>query len=157
MRGINKILITGIIFSDSILIGAITTPVSIMTRIFIIATIAARGKAGTKASTALVPLGDLVRASGLRELLVPGSVLLGEPVLATGLLEPLVPALVRMKRLALVCGLRGEPVRATGLRELPALAPVRMRAPLLASINPGQPVLGSVRMKPQVRAAVPLG
>jgi len=51
MRGIRGIRITGIIFSDSILIGAGTTLVSIMTRIFIISTIVARVAVGIKASS----------------------------------------------------------------------------------------------------------
>ena len=54
MPGIRDILITGIIFSDSILIGADTMPVSTMTRIFIIGTIVARGEVGIKDSMAAV-------------------------------------------------------------------------------------------------------
>ena len=53
IRGINKILITGKIFSDSIPIGKDTTPVSVMTRIFIISTIVARVKDGIKDSVVL--------------------------------------------------------------------------------------------------------
>jgi hypothetical protein len=54
MRGIRDIRITGIIFSDTIPIGADTTLVSIMTRIFIISTIVARVAVGSKASMGLV-------------------------------------------------------------------------------------------------------
>ena len=53
MRGIRDILITGQIFSDSIPIGADTKLVSIMTRIFIINTIAAKGEVGIKDSMAV--------------------------------------------------------------------------------------------------------
>ena len=54
------ILITGRIFSDSIPIGADTMLVSIMTRIFIISTIVARGEVGIKDSMASALLGLLV-------------------------------------------------------------------------------------------------
>jgi hypothetical protein len=54
IRGINKILITGKIFSASIPIGKDTTLVSVMTRIFIISTIVARVKDGIKDSMVLV-------------------------------------------------------------------------------------------------------
>ena len=49
--------ITGKIFSDSIPIGANTRLVSIMTRIFITGTIAARVQVGIKDSMASVPQG----------------------------------------------------------------------------------------------------
>ena len=60
MRGINTILITGRILNKIIPIGADTTPVSIMTRIFIINTIAARGEGGIKDSMVVAVLGLLV-------------------------------------------------------------------------------------------------
>jgi hypothetical protein len=55
--GIMDILITGKIFSDSILTGTDTKLVTIMTGIFIIGTIMARGEVGIKDSmaVALVP------------------------------------------------------------------------------------------------------
>jgi hypothetical protein len=71
MRGIRDIRITGIIFSDSILIGADTMLVSIMTRIFIIGTIMARGQVGIRDSMAFVLLGPTVLPFVLPELLVP--------------------------------------------------------------------------------------
>jgi hypothetical protein len=54
IRGIRDILNTGIILSDSILNGADTRWVGNMTRIFIIATMVARGEAGIKDTRALV-------------------------------------------------------------------------------------------------------
>ena len=56
IRGIRDILITGQIFSDNIPIGADTMLVSIMTGIFIIGTIMARGEVGIKDSAALMGL-----------------------------------------------------------------------------------------------------
>ena len=56
MLGINAILITGVILNKSIPIGADITLVSVMTRIFTISTIAARGKVGIKDSRASVLL-----------------------------------------------------------------------------------------------------
>ena len=53
MRGIKTILITGRILNNSIPIGADTMQVSIMTRIFIINTIAARGEVGIRDSMAI--------------------------------------------------------------------------------------------------------
>jgi hypothetical protein len=50
IHGINKILNTGKILSDSILIGADTNLASIMTRIFITGTIVARAVGGRKDS-----------------------------------------------------------------------------------------------------------
>ena len=90
MRGIRDIRITGIIFSDSILTGADTTLVSIMTRIFIISTIVARGEVGIKDSMAFV----------LPEPPVLVFALLGLLVLAFALLEPVVQAFMA----------RGQPV-----------------------------------------------
>ena len=54
MRGINAIRITGRLLNKSIPIGADIASVSVMTRIFIISTIAARGKVGIKDSMASV-------------------------------------------------------------------------------------------------------
>jgi hypothetical protein len=67
MRGINAIRITGSLLNKSIPIGADIASVNITTRIFIISTIAARGKVGIKDSMASVPLQPLlVMASVLR-------------------------------------------------------------------------------------------
>jgi hypothetical protein len=55
IRGISDILNIGIILSDSILITADTTLVSIMTRTFIIGTIVARGKDGREDSMVAPP------------------------------------------------------------------------------------------------------
>ena len=60
MRGISEILITGMIFSDSILIGADTNLASIMARIFIINTIGARGQVGIKDSKAVMGIKAIV-------------------------------------------------------------------------------------------------
>jgi hypothetical protein len=87
MRGINTILITGKIFSDSIPIGADTEPVSIMTRIFIIGTIVARVAVGIKASIGLVLPEPLVLALVNPEPLVRGNIL--EPLVLPNLPEPL--------------------------------------------------------------------
>ena len=54
VRGINATRFTGKISSGSIPIGPDTNPASVMTRIFIIATIMARGKVGIEASMAFV-------------------------------------------------------------------------------------------------------
>ena len=79
MRGINKILITGRILNKSIPIGADIALVSVMTRIFIINTIVARGEVGIKDSMAFV----------LPRLLVQAFVALEHPALAFVLLKPL--------------------------------------------------------------------
>ena len=56
MPGINTILITGRVLIKSTPIGADIALVSVMTRIFIIRTIAARGEVGIKDSRASVLL-----------------------------------------------------------------------------------------------------
>ena len=81
MRGIRDILFTGIIFSDSILIGADTELVSIMTRIFIIGTIVARGEVGIKGSMVFVPLEPPVLAFVIPGLLVLAFMALEQPAL----------------------------------------------------------------------------
>jgi hypothetical protein len=88
MRGIRDIRITGIIFSDSILIGANTELGSIMTRIFMISTIGARGEVGIKVSMAFVPLELLVLAFVLEH---PPLVFIAlePPVLVFAILKPL--------------------------------------------------------------------
>jgi hypothetical protein len=55
MPGINAILITGRLLNKSIPIGADIALVSVMTRIFIINTIAGTGRGGIKDSMATVP------------------------------------------------------------------------------------------------------
>jgi len=95
MRGINTILITGKILSDSIPIGADTELVSIMTRIFIISTIVARVEVGIKASMAFVLPEPLVRGNIPEPLLLantPQPLDLGnlpEPLLLANIPEPL--------------------------------------------------------------------
>jgi len=77
MRGIRDIRITGIIFSDTIPIGADTTLVSIMTRNFMSNTIGARVAVGIRASMGLV----------LPELLDLAAIPLEPPALAVAILE----------------------------------------------------------------------
>jgi hypothetical protein len=114
MRGINTILITGKIFSDSIPIGADTEPVSIMTRIFIISTIVARVAVGIKASVAFVLPEPLVLALVNPQPLVRGNtpepldlantpqpLLLGnlpEPLVMGNIPKPLVMAARNLKK-----------------------------------------------------------
>ena len=112
MRGTDKILITGRILIKSIPIGADITLVSIMTRIFIINTIVARGKGGIKASMAsvlleplvlaFVALEPLVLAFVLVEPLIQPSMPLEALVLAVLSLEPLVLGFVNLEKLLLV-------------------------------------------------------
>ena len=106
MRGIRPVPNTGIILSDSILNGAPTRSARTMTRIFITATITARGEVGIEDSRALTPKAapDFIpkeaapgfipkealrgtiprelalRATILRELALPAIVLKGVPV-----------------------------------------------------------------------------
>ena len=103
ISGIREILITGKIFSDSIPIGADTKLVSVMTRIFITATIAARVQVGIKDSMASVLLGPLVMASKPLEPLVAAFLLLkrlmGMLAAASVPLGPLVLASVNPEKL----------------------------------------------------------
>jgi hypothetical protein len=112
MRGTDTILITGRILIKSIPIGADIASVSVMTRIFIINTIAARGKVGIKDSRASVLLEPLVLVFVALELLVLVFVLV-EPliqpsmplealVLAVLSLEPLVMGFVNLEKLLLL-------------------------------------------------------
>jgi len=89
MRGINTILITGKIFSDSIPIGADTEPVSIMTRNFMSSTIVARVAVGIKASIGLVLPEPLVLALVNPEPLSRANI--PEPLVLGNLPEPLDP------------------------------------------------------------------
>ena len=137
MRGINAILITGGILNKSIPIGADIALVSVMTRIFIINTIAARGKVGIKDSMASVLL---------EPLLVMTFVLLGPgPDVRPGL-EPLV--------LAARPELTGPDVRSTwnpwswtcrGPRATGPVVPCPWEPLVLASVNPGAPGPGVVQ------------
>ena len=79
MRGINAIRITGGLLNKSIPIGADIVLVSVMTRIFIISTIAARGKVGIKDSMASVLLKAYLGPSSIRG---PGVQAPGAPVRA---------------------------------------------------------------------------
>jgi len=117
MRGIRDIRITGIIFSDTIPIGADTTLVSIMTRNFMSNTIGARVAVGIKASMGLVlpepldlaaiPLAPPALAVALLEH-PPLGFLPPEPlVLAAIPLEPPVLAFVLLRPLVLVFTLLG--------------------------------------------------
>ena len=101
MRGTDTILITGRILIKSIPIGADITLVSIMTRIFIMPTIVARGKVGSKDSMASVLPGPLVPGFVALEPLVLAFVNPEPQVLAVLLLEPLVPEFVDLKQPAL--------------------------------------------------------
>src|SRR5659263_98695 len=99
MRGINAILNTGRVLNKGIPIGADIALVSVMTRIFIIRTIAARGKVGIKDSRASVLLEPLlvmisvvgpilVMTSVVGPILVMTTVLVGPPLLLTSIVGP---------------------------------------------------------------------
>ena len=94
--GINRILITGRVLNKSIPIGAGTMLVSIMTRIFIIPTIVAKGEVGIRDSMASVLLGLPALAAILLAPLAQPCVNLEPLVLAAILLEALVK-LLRVK------------------------------------------------------------
>jgi len=96
IRGIRDILNTGIILSDSILIGADTRLVTTMTRIFITGTIVVRGEVGIKDSRAFVPKEPPVMD------LVPKE----PPVLAIIPKEPPVPAFMALEQPVLEVTLR---------------------------------------------------
>ena len=66
MRGTRAILITGKLFIKATPIGAATNLATVMTRIFIVSTIAARAKVGIKASMANTAL-----RVGTRKAVVP--------------------------------------------------------------------------------------
>ena len=151
MRGINTILITGRLLNKSIPIGADIALVSVMTRIFIISTIVARGKVGIKDSMASVLL---------EPLLVMASVPPGAPGPGVRPLEPLVLASVPL-----------EPLVLASIREPLVLASDpwshwswrRVLAPLAADRTPGScwslaslADRGPASPEPQVLASVPL-
>jgi len=127
ISGIREILITGKIFSDSIPIGANTKLVSVMTRIFITGTIAARVQVGIKDSMA--------------------SVLLESLVMAYKPLEPLVAAFLLLKPLMGMLATASVPlgplVLASAPQELLGLA----YKPLVVAYKPLEP-LGLAFMRP---------
>jgi len=99
MRGISAILSTGGILNKSIPIGADIALVRLMTRIFIINTIAARGKAGSKDSMAFGLLEPLVLGFVVLELLFLAFVLKEPLVLVFVALEPQVLAVLTLGQL----------------------------------------------------------
>ena len=139
ISGIRDSLITGKIFSDSIPIGADTKLVSVMTRIFITGTIAARVQVGIKDSMASVLLELLVMASKplapmiaaflllkpLMGILATASAPLGPLVLAFTRLAPLVGAFLLLKPLMGILATASVPPGPLGL----------------ASVNPGKLLL----------------
>jgi hypothetical protein len=127
MRGINKILITCRILNKSIPIGADIAWVSVMTRIFTINTIVARGKAGIKDSMAFA----------LPRLLVQAFMALEQPALAFVLLKPLDLAILP-EPLLLVFALPRLLVQAFMALEQPALVLVNLRPLVRAFVNRGQ-------------------
>jgi hypothetical protein len=100
MRGIRDIRITGIIFSDTIPIGADTTLVSIMTRNFMSNTIGARVAVGIKASMGLV-LPEPLDPANIPEPPVLAFAILEHPPLGFLALEQLVLVFVLMEPLDL--------------------------------------------------------
>jgi hypothetical protein len=132
MRGIRDIRITGIIFSDSILIGADTELVSIMTRIFIISTIVARVAVGNKASMGLV----------LPEPQVLAAIPLEPPALVVALLEHPPLGLLAPEQLVLVFVLM-EPLDLGNIPESLVLA------------NTPQPLLLGNLLEPLVMGNLP--
>ncbi len=138
MRGIRDIRITGIIFSASILIGLTTMLASIMTRIFIIGTIVARGEVGIKASMAFVLLVPLVLAFILLEARGLLSVPRGQPVLAFDILRQPVLGFDILKPPELLSGLPEQSALPFALPEPPVLAFDILRPPVLefATLEP---------------------
>ena len=100
ISGIRDSLITGKVFSNSIPIGADTKLVSIMTRIFISGTIAARVLVGIKDSMASAPQELLVMASKPLGPLVVAFLLLNQlmGMLAMASINPEKPLLARKNR-----------------------------------------------------------
>jgi len=110
ISGIRDSLITGKVFSNSIPIGADTKLVSVMTRIFITGTIAARVQVGIKDSMA--------------------SVLLEPLVMAYKPLEPLVVAFLLLKPLRGMLAMASVPLGP------PVMTSVNPEKPLMARRNP---------------------
>src|SRR5208337_825789 len=148
IRGIRDILNTGVILSDSILIGAGTRLVTSMTRIFITSTIAARGEVGIKDSRVIVPQGppvpDImareqpVRAMAAQEPPVPDIVLPELPAPDIIPKEPPVRAIVAQEPRVLNIALPELPVQAIIPKE-PPLAIMALQPPLPDIILPGPP------------------
>jgi hypothetical protein len=172
MRGINKILITGRILNKSIPIGADIALVSVMTRIFIINTIVARGEAGIKDSMAFVLLKlpdlailpePLLLVFVLPSLLVQAFMALEQPAMAFVLLK-LPDLAILPEPLLLVFVLPSLLVQAFMALEQPALAFILLKLldlailpePLLLVFVPlEQPALVLVNLR-LVRAFVNL-
>jgi hypothetical protein len=163
MRGINAILITGGILNKSIPIGADIASVSVMTRIFIISTIAARGEVGIKDS-----MGSVL----LYPPLVMGFVLPG-PLALASVREPLVLTFIDLQQLVLAIRdpellVLEPPVLACVPQEPPALASVReplvqpsmpLEALVLAVLHLGQllpPFVALVPLEPRLLRSVAL-
>lgn len=147
MRGINAIRITGRLLSKSIPIGADIASVNIMTRIFIISTIAARGKVGIKDSMASVHLQRLlVMKFVLRWTLVTAFVTPEVQVMAVLSLGQLLPASVLQEPLLVMKFVLLEP---------------RFMTPgpqVVLAYNPPAPLaVGFVTPEPQAPAALSLG
>jgi len=123
ISGIRDSRITGKIFSDSIPIGADTKLVSIMTRIFITGTIAARVLVGIKDSMASAP----------QELLVMASKPLGPLVVAFLLLKPLMGMLATAS--VLLAPLVVAFLLLNQLMGMLAMASINPEKPLLARKN----------------------
>ena len=158
LRGISETLITGKLSSSSTPIGLDTKPASVMTRIFIISTIVARGKVGIKDSVAFVLLEPPVPASILLERLRARAFVLPErlrvrvsiprrpPAPAFRPLGPLVLAFARLRPPALALGLPEPLVPASVPRQQPAPA-FRPLGPLVLAFRPlGLPALPVVNL-----------
>ena len=130
ISGIRGILNTGKVFSDSIPIGADTKLVSVMTRIFITGTIAARVQVGIKDSMASVLLEPPGLASAPQEPLVLAFMRPGPLVMAYKLLQPLVVGFLPRKRLMGMLATASDP------QEPLVLASVLLEPLVLASVNP---------------------
>jgi len=163
MRGIRPVPNTGIILSGSILNGADTRWAGTMTRIFITATIAARGEVGIEDSRApgppvpgIIPREAPLRAIILRELPIPGIVPKVVPVPFLGIVPREAPLLDIIPKEAPLRGIiprealpldtipKGAPPRAIIPRE--AQAPLlrivlRPRPPRPAVVNQGHLLL----------------
>ena len=144
--------------NKSIPIGADIASVNITTRIFIISTIAARGKVGIKDSMASVHLQPLlVLAFVLRWTLATAFVTPEAQALAVLTLRQLLPASVALEHLLPVF-VTTEPLVVLAYKLLEPLAlPFRNREPLvLAVLSLGKLLLRSVLLEPLVLAYKPL-
>jgi len=157
IRGINKIRTTTRILRKSIPIGGGIILVSVMTRIFIISTIRARGEVGIKAFMAAQPLEPMVRRGAAREPLVLAAIPREPPVrrfVPPGLLVlaamPLGPS---VRRYALLEALvRRDAALAVPVRRFALLEPLVLRFALLVVL-----VLAAIPLGPPVLRFAPLG